>query len=245
MKFAVVIAASALTLAGASNADAKSKFDDFDIEHLSFGTDPRMRAFKASLKAARAKDETETVATAATINVVDATAGVSTATSSDERRLRGVGRFAAASFWDAVSTDFSSVWTKTFGGFSSPPAEVSLDSSLDNSVDNFVDNSTLPLEPIFTDAPTLAPLASVTKKEVVKPVKRAQKFFETMFYGGENDCQIKHNTYFESHTWGLIACFESSLSTEDEKVYTASTYVKVYFSYLYYFNSPLKSSLVI
>jgi len=211
MKYTLFVAASAMSLAGAADSDAK--FADFDIKHLSFGTDPHMRAFKASLLAAKA--QAEQLATTASTDGVDATAEVSTATTSAERRLRGVGHFAAASFWDAVSADFNSVWSQTVNIFSPPPAEVS------------IDNSTQPIfEPLFTDAPTLGPTASVNVKKAVKPIKRARKFFETMFYGGENQCRIKHNTYFESHTWGVTACFESSLSNQDERVYTSSTYVK-------------------
>jgi len=199
-----------------------------------------MKKLKLALQKGSEKSTTSsaTVASDSTTSTTEVTAtdssdidpSVSTATTvtavSPERRLRG-GLTYSASLWDSIGQ----IFTNTISVFMpSTTTADSPDAPTLSSEAPIALNLTLP--DIFTPSPSEAPVEEpvaeapivVAKTGKIKPVKKSSEFFETKFYGGNDECHIKENTYFESHTFGLKACFLSAVATEDKPVYTMMTY---------------------
>jgi len=112
----------------------------------------------------------------------------------------------SAGLWDSIVSAFSS----------DTPATL-----LDVAVNA---NESVPEVPI-ADPPAEEKEKVHVSKE--KPKKRAQVYFESKTFGGNKECEIKHNTFFSSHTYGIDACFLSSLSDDCFPIYTASSISEV------------------
>jgi len=215
----------------------------FDPMRISFTSNPQMKKLKLALEKGAEKSSTATApaAPASTTSTTEATTSVSSKTDSSvvsattetavspERRLRGA-LTSSASLWDSISQ----VFTNTISVFmpSTTTAE-SPDAPSATSEAPIALNATLP--DLFTPSPSEAPVdvpvveepvAAVPNvaKKTIKPVKKATSFFETKLYGGNDECHIKENTYFESHTFGVNACFLSTVATEHSPAYTMMTY---------------------
>ena len=183
-----------------SKKGASSKKFVFDPMHVHLGKDKKMHLLKQSIflnemKAAKHEEANKNIAPSAY------QAKHSLRTEEKRRRL-------SDGLWDSIVSTFSMKKTSI--------------TSLD---EEGVDAPAIGANESVPDVPVADPPAAEKEKPhepEEKPKKRAQIYFESKMYGGNANCEIKHNTFFSSHTYGIDACFLSSLSEEDFPIYTAS-----------------------
>ena len=211
----------------------------FDPMHLHFGNDPQMKKLKRSLymsegslpeqlkgpattqkgkalaaaNAASHKNEDTSPTTTTTPTKSSLRTGSTDTATEEEKEAR---RKLSASLWQSMFGGLTGAFTKT---------ETRLEEESGGHVGLGADNSSLPAVDDIVEKPDEdEPIPAETDE---KPLKRSLKYFESMFYGDQAECKIKHNTFFTSHTFGVDACFPSSLSTDCFPVWTASSYSKV------------------
>jgi len=211
----------------------------FDPMHLHFGNDPQMKKLKHSLymsagslteqlKGPATTEKGKALAAATALQQKHRESSSSTKSTSSKTSLRAGSSVEATEEEKEARRKLSaSLWQTMFGGFTSPlvKSEAELQEDEDEHVGLGSSNTSMPQIDDVVDKPDDEdPVPEDTDE---KPKKRALKYFESKFYGDQAECKIKHNTFFTSHTFGMDACFPSSLSTDCFPVWTASSYNEV------------------
>lgn len=211
----------------------------FDPMHLHFGNDPQMKKLKHSLymsagslteqlKGPATTEKGKALAAATALSNKNKEGTSSTLSASSKKSLRaGSTDEATEAEKEARRKLSASLWETMFGGFASPfvKSETELEEEEDKRIGLGASNSSLPQVDDVVEKPDEEdPIPEDTDE---KPKKRSLKYFESKFYGDQAECKIKHNTFFTSHTFGVDACFPSSLSTDCFPVWTASSYREV------------------